>query len=742
MGIKLTISNISADYGALTNINNAFDQVETAIDNTLSRDGTGPNYMDAELDMNSNTINNLGAPQSSSSAARLKDVTTTGTINIGRTVAQSVYGLTQQDTTDEQNVYVTGFYSTSTVEQGTYVWSSSTDKSTANGGTIIDPDNIGTLSATALGTFLTVQGTGSGTGCWVLIYEGPVHMPVFGTLGTGNDNAALSKALNSVGSVIIPKGTTVNITTDVTVSSEAVLIIEGELAGSAKLIGTVSLAVIGTGTISIDNTSDYNIEFKGGVVRCGGGLKFTGDGYGIGVVPSSDITDLTMDDISFNGLNYGILRNTSAGFDVFDATIRNIKALNMTGDPVEWNIGPGDKRLSIHDIHCYNIDGALTNQGIGVGVAGQSTYDENWATGLEHMEIYNIFGTSLRQAVHVEGCENFSIYDIFLNDISNAYSAGTGLAAQGVAIYGCRKFKVDGVYGKDFTSAGLLFIDPGVVASAYTSPCYDYEVTNISGDNAGAITLTHQGQDKYCKVSNITGRNGTTLVLNGAVSDYQLEDIDIVTAAKTTGLTIDWADATRNNTALQATKARKVRMVNVNVRDTLGEPYVTLTDFKPEILDATDCNFTVTSSNTASTQIQKVYYTDAGTFPYGKEYQVGTQIYDTGATPDAMYLVTTEGSRNRGADTCEVFDQANKIIKSTNLVWTTLTGGGHHTVGQNITISNIGPAGGDLVTRVVRVFTSGGFYKIEVEDAITAVDTTAGTITATNAVAYSTFTSA
>lgn len=59
MATKLTIANISADYGSVTSINNAFDAVETAIDNTLSRDGTAPNFMQAELDMNSNNVNNV-----------------------------------------------------------------------------------------------------------------------------------------------------------------------------------------------------------------------------------------------------------------------------------------------------------------------------------------------------------------------------------------------------------------------------------------------------------------------------------------------------------------------------------------------------------------------------------------------------------------------------------------------------------------------------------------------------------
>jgi hypothetical protein len=56
---KLTLADVSAGYGSTTttNANNAL--VEAALENTLSRDGTAPNTMSANLDMNSNKITNL-----------------------------------------------------------------------------------------------------------------------------------------------------------------------------------------------------------------------------------------------------------------------------------------------------------------------------------------------------------------------------------------------------------------------------------------------------------------------------------------------------------------------------------------------------------------------------------------------------------------------------------------------------------------------------------------------------------
>lgn len=72
---KVTLQDITSGYSSTTKINANNDTLETAFDNTLSRDGSSPNTMSATLDMNSKRILNLGSPESSSDAARWADVT-------------------------------------------------------------------------------------------------------------------------------------------------------------------------------------------------------------------------------------------------------------------------------------------------------------------------------------------------------------------------------------------------------------------------------------------------------------------------------------------------------------------------------------------------------------------------------------------------------------------------------------------------------------------------------------------
>ena len=59
---KLTLNTINSRYASVSALNDNFDLIEAAIENTLSRDGSSPNTMQGDLDMNSNSILNLPDP--------------------------------------------------------------------------------------------------------------------------------------------------------------------------------------------------------------------------------------------------------------------------------------------------------------------------------------------------------------------------------------------------------------------------------------------------------------------------------------------------------------------------------------------------------------------------------------------------------------------------------------------------------------------------------------------------------
>lgn len=60
MAKKPTITTLTSGFNSTTTLNNNFTALRNAFDNTLSLDGSTPNAMNADLDMNSNDILNVG----------------------------------------------------------------------------------------------------------------------------------------------------------------------------------------------------------------------------------------------------------------------------------------------------------------------------------------------------------------------------------------------------------------------------------------------------------------------------------------------------------------------------------------------------------------------------------------------------------------------------------------------------------------------------------------------------------
>lgn len=68
------VTNLQNEATAILTINGNSQTIEDAFDNTLSRDGTSPNQMEADLDMNGNRILNLPEPATPTEPLRLQDI--------------------------------------------------------------------------------------------------------------------------------------------------------------------------------------------------------------------------------------------------------------------------------------------------------------------------------------------------------------------------------------------------------------------------------------------------------------------------------------------------------------------------------------------------------------------------------------------------------------------------------------------------------------------------------------------
>ena len=77
---KLTLQDITSGYQTQNVYNENNSLIEAALENTLSRDGTGPNAMAAPLDMNSRDINNCGDIYALASTLRVKSFILNGSV--------------------------------------------------------------------------------------------------------------------------------------------------------------------------------------------------------------------------------------------------------------------------------------------------------------------------------------------------------------------------------------------------------------------------------------------------------------------------------------------------------------------------------------------------------------------------------------------------------------------------------------------------------------------------------------
>jgi hypothetical protein len=79
---KLTLFDLSSGSFTVDLLNANFALIETALENTLSRDGTAPNSMSASLDMNSNRILNLPTAATNNEPVTLGQLLALGTLNL------------------------------------------------------------------------------------------------------------------------------------------------------------------------------------------------------------------------------------------------------------------------------------------------------------------------------------------------------------------------------------------------------------------------------------------------------------------------------------------------------------------------------------------------------------------------------------------------------------------------------------------------------------------------------------
>lgn len=210
---KIILNNVgdltqATTAAAIINANSSV--IESGMDNTLSRDGSSPNQMQANIDMNSNRVLNLPSPLTSSEPLRLLDLNSfVGGGTITNIPAGGATGTVLAKTSGSD--YAVGWVNDSTlVTPGTNLTASGTNPVLIS--TIGSPTFPGTVTANlfsgtiASGTTLVnpvINGTITGTG--VAVAATPNTL----VLRDGGGNAIVNSAISGYTTTATAAGTTV-----------------------------------------------------------------------------------------------------------------------------------------------------------------------------------------------------------------------------------------------------------------------------------------------------------------------------------------------------------------------------------------------------------------------------------------------------------------------------------------------------------------------------------------------------
>ena len=220
MAKKPTISNISSGYASTTTLNNNFTALRDGFDNTLSLDGSTPNSMNADFDVNGYRILNAGQVDTDAlyvggvaitSASDVDFQTTYLTASYtgdGSTVAYSLTANPQSE--GNVSIYVDGVYQnkdTFSLSGTTVTFSEAPPLNAAI--EIVYPTNTDTLNGSnATAITYNQGGTGAQDRTLTSKLQDTVSVKDFGAVGDGvaDDTAAIQAALNASKNVYFPDG--------------------------------------------------------------------------------------------------------------------------------------------------------------------------------------------------------------------------------------------------------------------------------------------------------------------------------------------------------------------------------------------------------------------------------------------------------------------------------------------------------------------------------------------------------
>lgn len=291
---------------------------------------------------------------------------------------------------------------------------------------------------------------------------------------------------STIDAVTVPSGTRLLIdgTLTSTTGNTINLVAAGSIIATSRTFGTIKIAQgvdsrffqVQTGTVEFSN------------------LRFVGAGLTPSAIFVTSATAGTLDSLVINncscegGFRYFFAREQSAGSTqavlrtrISNCTIRGIS----NGSAILINAISGlDRDILISNLTIDTVSGDSSGDsysGFGIAVAGYSGAAYTPGAPTTRVSLQNVKVNSVRGGIHIEYCNNATLENITVDDISYAYYPA-GSETFGVIVYGTSDLVLDGIHVSNVTRDQINAWGVGV---RYVTR--NAKITNVHCYNASMI---------------------------------------------------------------------------------------------------------------------------------------------------------------------------------------------------------------------------------------------------------------